>query len=76
MININLVGSVYDKKELTEIETIVKVFVVAERINDLTFNQKTENIVSNPPNKPKTKTKNNNNFYNTKLSLLNVRGFN
>jgi len=76
MININVVGSIIDKEQLNEIETIAKVFVVAERINDLTYNLKPENIISNPPKISQRKAKNLKYSYNKKLLLINVRGFN
>jgi hypothetical protein len=75
-IRINVVGSVSDQEDIKEIETVAKVFVVEERMIDLTYDIKSEKIVSDPPlNSPK-KTSNDRNSYNTRLALLTVRGFN
>ena len=73
MININVVGSIHDKDELSEIETIAKVFVVKQRLNDITNNK--DKKISNPPVLSKPKKPIQKNSYNTKLSNLIVRGF-
>ncbi len=75
MININVVGSIHDNDELSEIETIAKVFVVEQRLNDITFNLKNEKNITNPSITSQRKKYNQKNSYNVKLSLLNVRGF-
>ena len=47
-IKINVVGSVSNIEDLEEIETIAKVFVVAERMIDLTNDSKAEKIITEP----------------------------
>ena len=76
MIYINIVGSINDKEQLSDFETIAKVFVVERRINDLTYNLNPKDIISIPPLNFKKKTDNNKDSYNKNLSLLLVRGFN
>ena len=76
MININIVGSINDEEQLSDIETIAKVFMVERRINDLAYNERIKNISSNPQVIPKTKKDNHKNSYNKGLSLLTVHGLN
>ena len=76
MINVNIVGSINDEEQLSEIETVAKVFVVERRINTLTYNVKANKIVSRPQIIPKNKEDKQKNSYNKNLTLLTVRGFN
>jgi len=70
-----VVGVTSDKAELIEIENIVKVFVVTERVIDLASELKSD--VSNSNKLKSIKELNNNpNPYNKYLKPLNVRGFN
>ena len=75
-IKINVVGSVSTMEDLDEIETIAKVFVVAERMIDLTNDSKPEKNITGPPVDINKKINNNHDLYNKKLMLLSVRGFN
>ena len=75
-IQINVVGSVSNLEDIAEIETVAKVFLIAERMIDLTNNSKSEKIISEPPIDCDKKINYNNNPYNKKLTLLAVRGFN
>ena len=75
-IKINVVGSVSTMEDLDEIETIAKVFVVAERMIDLTNDSKSEKNITEPPVDINKKINNNHDLYNKKLMLLSVRGFN
>ena len=75
-IKINVVGSVSTMEDLDEIETIAKVFVVAERMIDLTNDSKSEKNIKEPPVDINKKINNNHELYNKKLMLLSVRGFN
>jgi hypothetical protein len=76
LIKINIVGAVSKIDDLEEIETVAKVFVVAERMIDLTNDSKSENIISKPPDDYNKKIDNNQSSNNGKLTLLSVRGFN
>ena len=76
MISVNIVGSINDEEQLSEIETIAKVFIIERRINVLTDNERAKNIVSNPRIIPNNKKDIQKNSYNKTLSLLTVRGFN
>ena len=76
MINVNIVGSINDEEQLSEIETVAKVFILEKRINDLTYEFKHNKIISKPQIIPNNKTVNKKNSYNKNLSLLTVRGFN
>jgi len=38
----NIVGTAYDSEEIEDIENIIKVFVIAQRIGNLPHNHKTE----------------------------------
>ena len=70
-----MVGVTSSKKELLEIENIVKVFVVAERVIDLASEVK--NDATNKNNMKKLKEISNHpNPYSQYLRPLNVRGFN
>jgi len=75
-IHINIVGSVSNQEEMTEIETVAKVFVVEERMIDLADELEKEKNISKPPEKPIKKINNNHNYYNTSLPVLTVKGFN
>ena len=75
-ININVVGSVSNQEDMAEIETVAKVFIIAERMIDLTYDLKPEKKVSDSHlNSPK-KSQDNRNSYNTSISLSAVRGLN
>lgn len=76
LIKINIVGAVSKIDDLEEIETVAKVFVVAERMIDLTNDSKSEKIISKPPDDFNKKIDNNQSSNNGKLTLLSVRGFN
>ncbi|KYK29418.1 hypothetical protein AYK20_05580 [Thermoplasmatales archaeon SG8-52-1] len=75
-IKINIVGSVSTMDDLEEIDTIAKVFVVAERMIDLTNDSKSEKNNTEPPVDIDKKINNNHELYNKKITLLSVRGFN
>ena len=70
-----MVGVTTNKRELVEIENIVKVFLVAERVIDLASEIKSEKLNINKLNSTK-ELKINPNPYNRYLKPLNVRGFN
>ena len=76
VIKINFVGSVSDYEEMTEIETVAKVFIVAKRMIDLTNDIKSENINSEPTQNSPKKINNTQNSYNINLPLLTIHGFN
>ena len=73
-IQINVVGSISNPDEINEIETVAKVFVVAERMIDLTGDLKADKIDTFSPSVKNIKKTNGDN--NTNLTLLNVRGLN
>jgi len=75
MLKIKIVGSINDEEQLSDLETIAKIFIVKKRINDLTYDLRLAKILSRPSSTPKGKTDNQKNSYNVSLSLLNVRGF-
>jgi hypothetical protein len=70
-----VVGVTSSRAELIEIENIVKVFVVAERVIDLASEVKNDAINKNRSKKLK-EINNHPNPYNQYLRPLNVRGFN
>ena len=74
-ININVVGVTSDREELNEIENIVKVFVVAERIINLTNDIKSEENIKNNLDSSK-KYNINPTPYNGHLKSLTVKGLN
>jgi len=74
-ININVVGVTSDREELNEIENIVKVFVVTERIITLANDIKSEDNDKNDLKSSK-KLNNNPNPYNRHLKSLTVKGLN
>jgi len=76
MLKIKIVGSINDEEQLSDLETIAKIFIVKKRINDLTYDLRLAKIISRPSSASKGKTDNQKNSYNVSLSLLNVRGFN
>lgn len=76
LIRINVVGSISNQDEVIEIETVAKVFVVEERMINLTNEPKTGKIISEPPKKPIKKINKTHNFYNACLPVLTVKGFN
>jgi len=63
-------------EDLEEIETIAKVFVVAERMIDLTNDSKQEQNITEPPVNINKRIIKNQESYNGKITLLSVRGFN
>jgi hypothetical protein len=70
-----VVGVTSSKKELLEIENIVKVFVVAERVIDLASEVKNDTANKNKLKNSK-ELNNHPNPYTQYLKPLNVRGFN
>ncbi len=70
-----MVGVTSDREELNEIENIVKVFVVTERIITLTNDIKSEEINKNNLESSK-KLNINPNPYNRHLKSLTVKGLN
>ncbi|UCF50065.1 MAG: hypothetical protein JSU91_00880 [Thermoplasmatales archaeon] len=70
-----MVGVTTDRAELIEIQNIVKVFVVAERIIDLASEIKSELTNKNNLKSPR-EFNNHPNQYNKYLRRLTVRGFN
>jgi len=75
-IQINIVGSISEKEELKEIENVANVFVVAERLIDLTCDLKSEFIDSGTPQNSPKKIYSNQNSYNIHQSLITIHGFN
>ena len=75
-IHINVVGSVSEADEISDIETVAKVFVVARRIIDLTNDLESKNVITGPPNFQDKKNKKNNSFSKIQLAVLTVKGFN
>jgi len=75
-IQINIVGSISDKEELKELENVAKVFVVAERLIDLTCDLKSEFIDSGTPQNSPKKIYNNQNSNNMHISFITLHGFN
>ena len=70
-----MVGVTTDRSELNEIENIVKVFIVAERIIDLTCDMKNKEINRNNLDSS-TKIDNNPMPYDRRLKSLTVKGLN
>lgn len=75
-ININVVGSVSNQEDIAEIETVAKVFVVAERMIDLTYDLKSEKKVSDSPIISPKRPRETRNTYNRGVPFSAVRGFN
>ena len=75
-ININVVGSVSNQEDIAEIETVAKVFVVAERMIDLTDGIKPEENVSSSPQISPKKSVDTRNSFNKSISISTVRGLN
>jgi len=75
-IQINIVGSISEKEELKELENVAKVFVVAERLIDLTCDLKSEFIDSGTLQNSPKKIHSNQNSYGIHLSLITIHGFN
>ena len=75
-IHINVVGSVSEIDEISDIETVAKVFVVARRMIDLTNDLESKNIITKPPNFQDKKIKKQNNYSKTQLAILTIKGFN
>lgn len=69
-IHINIVGLFDDIDEVNELEDVAKVFVVEERIIDITYEKNSINIVE------RKKTDSNPNGYNRNFQVLTVRGLN
>ena len=76
MIQINVVGSVSDKDEIIDIETVARVFVVARRMIDLTDTLESEINVTEPPMYHHKKIKKRPNSSNLRIPVLTVKGFN
>ena len=70
-----VVGSISNQQEVKEIETVAKVFVVAERIYDLTYDQKSANVTK-PPMRPAKKRNKCIKTNNSWSHFLTVHGFN
>ena len=75
-IQIHVVGSINNNEELAEMETVAKVFVIEERMIGLTYDLKSDKVVSSSPQNSPKKIIKTQNSYNSKLNLLSVRGFN
>ena len=75
-IQINVVGSINNQEDIAEIETVAKVFIVAERMKDLTDDIKTKNDIETPSQVAPKKAKDFAERYDRSSSILNVRGFN
>lgn len=75
-IQINVVGSINNQEDIAEIETVAKVFIVAERMKDLTDEVKTKNDMKRPSQDSPRKIKDYIECYNKNNTLLSVRGFN
>ena len=75
-IKIHVVGSINNNEELAEMETVAKVFVIEERMIGLTYDLKSDKIVSSSHQNSPKKIIKTQNSYNSKLNLLSVRGFN
>jgi len=73
-IKINVVGLVSDKKQMYDIETAAKLFLVAERMNDITYDKK-ENI-NDLQGKKSKKIGHNKIRVNNALPIFYVKGFN
>ena len=60
---------------MTDIETVAKVFLIEERMIDLTYDLKPEKNIIISSKEPK-KLKNTHNSYNVHLPVLTIKGFN
>ncbi len=76
MIQINVVGSVSDRDEIIDIQTAVKVFVVAKRMIDLTDTHESEIVEVEPPISHNKNNKKQLTFSNLRLPILTIKGFN
>jgi hypothetical protein len=74
-IQISVVGSISNQQEVKEIETVAKVFVVAERIIDLTYDQKSISATK-PPIIPPKKLNKCQKPSNSWSHFLTIHGFN
>ena len=61
---------------MTDIETVAKVFLIAERMIDLTYELEPEKNILEPPKEPIKKLRNTHNSYNVHLPVLTIKGFN
>ena len=75
-IQIHVVGSINNNEELAEMETVAKVFVIEERMIGLTYDLKSDKIVSSSHRNSPKKIIKTQNSYNSKLNLFSVRGLN
>jgi hypothetical protein len=76
LIQINVVGSVSDRDEIIDIETVARVFVVARRMIDLTDALESGINVTEPPISHHKKIKKRSNSTNLHIPFLTVKGFN
>jgi hypothetical protein len=75
-IQVNIVGIFSESEELTEIANAARLFVVEERVIDLTDSINPKEAISKTPVNPPNKTNKPSNSYNTNIKYLTVRGFN
>ena len=75
-IHINVVGTFADTDELHEIEYVARVFLVAERMIDLTEEIEIEKNEEKPIEKSPKKSISRRNLVYDRLQYLNVRGLN
>lgn len=76
LIQINVVGSVSDRDEIIDIETVARVFVVARRMIDLTDALESGINDTDPPIYHHKKIKKRHNSSNFRIPVLTVKGFN
>jgi len=75
IIHINVVGIISNKEELNEIETVAKVFLVEERVIDITNSEK-ENAIEKTYLRSSKNIKINQTDINENPTFLTVRGLN
>ena len=73
---VNVVGTLSDKDEINEILKIVKVFLVEERMKDLTHGNDPNTIIVSSNIEPVKEIKYSDNILHKKLSNFTVRGLN
>jgi hypothetical protein len=74
-VELRLVGGITDEEELTELESITKVFVIARRIQNLPYERVKKEVAQKSYLHPLKKITIPHTYYNHVHPVLSVRGF-
>ena len=75
-IDINVVGMFSDADELSELIDVAKVFVIEERMRDISYDTKTGKVTKIKITEPEKKLKKSFDAVDRRLAFLTVRGLN